>query len=80
MELFLAHIRQRYHLVTNKLDSQLVKRISVRSKVDEAIVQAIFTEYERIKPVLASSSRQMSVAELNQFYQLIERFHDAAKS
>ncbi len=77
MHLFLGHIRQRYHLVTRDLDEKLIDRIVVRARVDRTIVQDIFNQYFKLKPVLDSPNRKVAVEVLNNFYLLIERFHKA---
>lgn len=79
MHLFLAHIRQRYHLVTRDLDDKLIKRIATRSKVEEAIINDIFSNYEQLKHKLSKSYTKCSPEELNNFYLLIERFHTAVR-
>ncbi len=79
MHLFLAHLRQRYNLVTNDLDDVLIERIVVRSRVDKHIVEDIFKEYFRLKKYLDKSSGTISVEILNNFYVLVERFYQAEK-
>ncbi len=79
MHLFLAHLRQRYNLVTRDLDENLITRISVRSKVDREIVNDIFVEYFKLKKVLQKPYGNVSVETLNNFYLLIERFHNNVK-
>lgn len=75
MHLFLAHLRQRYHVVTRELDDKLVARIAVRSKVNKEIINDIFTEYFRLKQILQRPNGNVSAETLNNFYLLIERFH-----
>ena len=79
MHLFLAHLRQRYHLVTRDLDDKLIDRIVVRARVDRNIVQDIFKEYERLKKYVYKPTGTISVDVLNNFYLLIDRFHQAEK-
>lgn len=79
MHLFLAHVRQRYHLVTRDLNSQLVNRISVRARVDHAIVNDIFKEYFRLRKLMQNPHAPVSAEMLNNFYLLIERFHKATR-
>lgn len=79
MELFLAHLRQRYHLVTRDLDDKLIDRVAVRARVEKKIVKDIFKEYFRLKKYLYKSSGKISVDVLTNFYLLIERFHQAEK-
>ncbi len=79
MQLFLAHVRQRYHLVTRDLDDRLIKRIAVRSRVDKAIINDIFQEYFRLRKIMQNPNAQVSAEMLNNFYLLIERFHRAAR-
>lgn len=79
MHLFLAHLRQRYHLVTRDLDDKLITRIAVRSKVDRDIINDIFVEYFRLRKVLQQPYGNVSVETLNNFYLLIERFHNAER-
>lgn len=75
MHLFLAHLRQRYNLVTRDLDDKLIHRISVRSKVDKDIIKDIFTEYFRLRKVLDQPYAKVNVDTLNNFYLLIDKFH-----
>lgn len=75
MHLFLAHLRQRYNLVTRDLDDKLIHRISVRSKVDKEIIKDIFTEYFRLRKVLDQPYAKVNVDTLNNFYLLIDKFH-----
>ena len=79
MHLFLAHLRQRYHLITRDLDDKLVERISVRSKVDKEVINDIFVEYFRLKKVLQKPYANVTAETLNNFYLLIERFHAEVK-
>ena len=79
MHLFLAHLRQRYHLVTRDLDDKLITRIAVRSKVDRDIINDIFVEYFRLRKVLQKPYAEVPVETLNNFYLLIERFHTEVK-
>jgi|GEM_PF-1201686 len=79
MHLFLAHLRQRYHLVTRDLDDKLITRIAVRSKVDRDIINDIFTEYFRLRKLLQQPYGNVNVETLNNFYLLIERFHNAER-
>jgi hypothetical protein len=79
MHLFLAHMRQRYNLVTRDLDDKLITRISVRSKVDRDIINDIFAEYFKLRKVLQQPNANVSVDVLNNFYLLIERFHTEVK-
>lgn len=78
MHLFLAHIRQRYHLVTRENDEQLIGRIAVRAKVDQKIVNDIFVEYNRLCQLMQKNNIDITAQMLNNFYLLIERFHTAA--
>lgn len=75
MHLFLAHLRQRYNLVTRTLDEQLIKRVSTRSNIDQSIIRDIFNAYEKLKPTLHQPYSKISAEQLNSFYLLIERFH-----
>lgn len=79
MHLFLAHIRQRYHLVTRNLDDKLIDRVAIRAKVDRAIVNDIFVEYFRLRKTLQNPRATVPVETLNNFYLLIERFHAAVR-
>lgn len=78
MHLFLAHMRQRYHLVTREMDDRLVERIAVRAKVDRKIVNDIFVEYNRLNQLMQKPHAEVTAQMLNNFYLLIERFHSAA--
>lgn len=80
MHLFLAHLRQRYHLVTRDLDDKLIDRIAIRSKVDRAIINDIFQAYFKLKKTLQNPHATVSVETLNNFYLLIDRFHKEAKT
>ena len=79
MQLFLAHLRQRYNLVTHDLDDRLINRIATRSKVDVQIINDVFVEYFRLKKVMQKPYANVSAKTLNNFYLLIERFHVAVK-
>ncbi|MCP4437362.1 MAG: hypothetical protein GY810_00145 [Aureispira sp.] len=79
MQIFLAHIRQRYHLMTKDLDDRLMERIAIRAKIDKAIIKDIFDEYFRLGKALRKGRTQIKVQELNAFYLLIERFHKEVK-
>ncbi len=78
MDLFLAHMRQRYHLVTREMDDRLIERIAVRAKVDRKIVNDIFVEYFRLRQLMQQPNAEVTAQMLNNFYLLIERFHTAA--
>ena len=79
MHLFLAHLRQRYHLVTRDLDDRLIHRIAVRSKVDKEIINDIFVEYFRLQKILQKPYSTINAETLNNFYLLIDRFHTEVK-
>lgn len=79
MHLFLAHLRQRYNLVTRDLDDKLIHRISIRSKVDREIINDIFVEYFRLRKVLQTPHSTVTAETLNNFYLLIDRFHTEVK-
>lgn len=79
MQIFLAHIRQRYHLVTRDMDNKLIERIAIRAKIDQTIIEDIFNEYTRLGKGLRKGSIQIKEEELNNFYLLIERFHKAVQ-
>jgi hypothetical protein len=78
MHLFLAHLRQRYHLVTRDMDERLIDRIAVRARVDRKIVNDIFVEYNRLNQLMQKPRAEITAQMLNNFYLLIERFHTAA--
>lgn len=78
MHLFLAHMRQRYHLVTRDMDERLIDRIAVRARVDRKIVNDIFVEYNRLRQLMQKPHAEVTAQMLNNFYLLIERFHTAA--
>ena len=80
MHLFLAHIRQRYNLVTRDLDDKLINRIATRSKVDVQIIHDIFIEYFRLRKIMQKPYSNISAKTLNNFYLLIERFHNEVKN
>lgn len=75
MHLFLAHLRQRYNLVTTDLDDKLIHRVAVRSKVNKEIINDIFVEYFRLRKVLEKPYSKVNVETLNNFYLLIDKFH-----
>jgi len=75
MHLFLAHLRQRYNLVTRDLDDKLIHRVAVRSKVDKEIIKDIFAEYFRLRKTLETPYAKVDVDTLNNFYLLIDKFH-----
>jgi hypothetical protein len=79
MHLFLAHMRQRYHLVTREMDDRLIDRIAVRARVERKIVKDIFVEYFRLRQLMQRPNADITAQMLNNFYLLIERFHTAAK-
>ncbi|MGH1336274.1 MAG: hypothetical protein ACRBFS_09105 [Aureispira sp.] len=78
MHLFLAHMRQRYHLVTKDMDERLIDRIAVRARVDRKIINDIFVEYNRLHAMMQRPNTEVTAQMLNNFYLLIERFHTAA--
>ena len=75
MHLFLAHLRQRYNLITRDLDDKLIHRVAVRSKVDKEIINDIFVEYFRLRKTLEKPYSKVDVETLNNFYLLIDKFH-----
>lgn len=75
MHSFLAYLRQRYNLVTRDLDDKLIHRVAVRSKVDKEIINDIFVEYFRLRKTLETPYSKVNVETLNNFYLLIDRFH-----
>lgn len=80
MQIFLAHIRQRYHLLTKDMDDKLIERIAIRAKIEKSIIEDIFNEYTRLGKGLRKGSIQIKEQELNNFYLLIERFHKAVQT
>ncbi|MCH2042984.1 MAG: hypothetical protein MK212_02500, partial [Saprospiraceae bacterium] len=75
MQLFLSHLRNRYNLVTRDLDDQLIRKIIIRSEVDEETVRAIFDEYKRVEKHLDDPYVEVASKTLVNFYLMIEKFH-----
>lgn len=76
---FLAHLRRRYHIVVREgeaYNKALFTRIALRTEVDEAIVSRIFERYEQVTSQLKSASTEVSAETLNNFYLLVQEFHE----
>jgi len=80
MNHFLAHIRQRYHLVTRDLDDKLVEKICVRADAPAEVVKPIFDKYRSLNQKLQNRTITLSTEALNDFYYLVERFHRFEKN
>lgn len=77
MQLFLSHLRQRYHIVLRgEWDDNTVKRIAIRSGVKTTTIETIFKEYNIISEKLKDPEMRVSAATLNRFYLMIEKFHE----
>jgi hypothetical protein len=82
MELYLSHLRQRYHILVRDLnDPAIIQRIVERSDVDQAIVENIFSEYNRLHAKLEMNKNiEMTADTLNNFYAALERFYIAEEA
>lgn len=74
MNLFLAYIRNNYHLHTNVVDDNLMKRISLKSQVPIEEVQKIFKEYQRL-----DFKVEIDANDLVAFHNMIESFYQKSK-
>ena len=74
MRLFLAYIRQRYHLPTNELDSVFVKKLANHSEVPESLIDKILLYYANIK-----SSTFVSEKTLIDFHIEMDKFYKNCK-
>jgi len=73
MQLFLADLRDRYKIPTQNLDDDFIKRLTIKSEVDQKIIEQILLMYRNIE-----SSQGTSENTLIEFHQLMERFWQAA--
>lgn len=81
MELYLSHLRQRYHILIKDMDETAIKEVVKRSDVEHPIVADIFNEYNRLHSKLESNrSIEMTSETLNSFYALLERFYIAEEA
>jgi len=69
MQLFLADVRDRYKIPTQNLDDEFVKKLTIKSEVDQTIIEQILLMYRNIE-----SSQGTSDNTLIEFHQLMERF------
>jgi len=74
MRLFLAYIRQRYHLPTGQLDEVFVKKLSSHSEVPESLINKILLYYNNIK-----SSTFVSEQTLIDFHIEMDKFYKNCK-
>jgi hypothetical protein len=77
MQHFLAHLRQRYHIVAAEFTPAFVERVAYRTDISHEIVSKIFSRYENINQQLKNKYTELHVAALNDFYTLIQAFHKA---
>lgn len=73
MQLFLADVRDRYKIPTQNLDDEFVKKLTIKSEVDQTIIKQILVMYRNIE-----NSQGTSDNTLIEFHQLMERFWRAA--
>ncbi|MBL6445568.1 hypothetical protein JMN32_04565 [Fulvivirga sp. 29W222] len=74
MNLFLSYIRHNYNLLTNVLDDNLIKRVSLKSQVPFEEVEKIFKEYQRL-----DFKVEISADDLVAFHEMIESFYQKSK-
>jgi hypothetical protein len=74
MKLFLQFIRNRYSIPTNNVNSELFKKISIKSQVPEPQVETIFEQHQWIE-----SMPEISDANLITFHQSIDNFYKTCK-
>jgi hypothetical protein len=77
MSHFLAHLRQRYHIVATEFTPQFIERVAYRTDIPIEIVSAIFDRYDQINVQFKNKYTELAVSALNNFYVLIQRFHEA---
>ncbi len=73
MKLFLGFIRDRYHISTNVIDEEFIKKLSKISEIDEVRVNGIFKRYNQIKEKGASEDQLVF------FHQSIDYFYKNCK-
>jgi hypothetical protein len=77
MQHFLAHLRQRYHIVASTdFTPQFIQRVAYRTDIPIEIISAIFDRYDQINVQFKNKYTELSVSALNDFYVLIQRFHE----
>lgn len=74
MKLFQAFLRNRYFIQTNKINEEVVKKISVKSQIPEEEINTIFHKYNWIE-----RNNDTSNDLLIEFHQLIEKFYKNCK-
>lgn len=74
MKIFLAFIRNRYFIPTNKINDELKKRIAENSSVPPEDIENIFLEY-----TLIEVSNEISKKELITFHNLLTAFYKKCK-
>lgn len=76
---FLAHLRKRYHIVVREGEERnklFFLRLSLRTDVEEKIIQRIFERYDEVNKKLKNSNSELSASTLNEFYLLVQDFHE----
>lgn len=77
MQHFLAHLRQRYHIVATEFAPAFIERVAYRTDISIDIVSKIFSRYESITSQFKNKYTELHVSALNEFYSLIQQFHKA---
>jgi hypothetical protein len=77
MNLFLFFLRSKLRMSTHDINPQLLKQISVRSKVGEADIKAIFDYHANI---IQNGRRAFSGEDLIEFYNLTDTFYQSYNS
>lgn len=72
--LFLSYIRNRYRLSTQQLDEELVKKVTLTSKVEDARVRQIFSDHKKFM-----EQHGVSMEQLIGFNKALEYFYQNCK-
>ncbi|MEM1321463.1 MAG: DUF4350 domain-containing protein [Bacteroidota bacterium] len=70
MKLFLAYIRERYHLPTNQLNDEFVNRLVAHSEVPKSVIEQILLYYKNIKNAASVTEKTLIDfhIEMDKFY------------
>lgn len=74
MRHFLHFIRTKYSLSTHKIDSEFIKKLSVKSQVSEQEIEIIFDQYQVIDKFHTIDSQRLA-----HLYNAIQNFYNKAK-
>ncbi len=74
MKLFLAYVRERYHLPTSQLDEEFVQKLTAHSEIPVTIINQILLFNKNIK-----SSTHVSEKTLIDFHVEMDKFYKNCK-